>query len=161
MQIKKPKRVARSYKQLIQGTPDEIMPLYCPVKEADWCEGWDPVVVYSKSGVVEPDCVFVTSDGKTESAWFVTQHNPEKGMVEMVKHTPGVTFVKLTITLRPLTEHKTQATITYSHISLGAAGDKVLAAFTEEAYETMMVAWEKAMNHYLQDGEMLTGLPEF
>ncbi len=161
MQIVKPKRITRSYVQTIQGTPGEIMPLYCPVQEAKWCEGWDPIIVYSESGVVEPDCVFVTGDGTSESAWFVTQHDPVGGNVEMVKHTPGKTFVKLTITLDTLTKDTTRATITYSTTSLGPEGDKALAAFTEDAYKTMMSAWETAMNHYLKTGEMLTGLPAF
>ncbi len=93
MKIVKPSRVTRTYVQTIAGTPGEIMPLYCPVREAEWCPGWDPIVVYSESGVVEPDCVFVTGDGEVESAWFVTRYD----------------------------------------------------------YETAMQAWEKAMNHYLQN----------
>ena len=161
MQIASPKRITHSYEQTIQAAPEEILPLYCPVKEAEWCEGWDPVVVYSESGVVEPDCVFVTSDGETESAWFVTQYDNERRRVEMIKHTPGVTFVKLSISLEAIFEDRTRATITYSYTSLGEEGDQALAAFTEEAYKTTMAAWEKAMNHYLKTGEMLTGLPDF
>jgi len=40
-------------------------------------------------------------------------------------------------------------------------GDKVLEEFTKEDYDIMMDSWEKAMNHYLKTGEMLTGLPNF
>jgi hypothetical protein len=161
MKIVRPRRITRSYVQIIQGTPEEIFPLYCPVKEARWCEGWDPIVVYSESGVVELDCVFVTSDGETEATWFVTGYDPAQGLVQMVKHTPGVTFVKLCIALEPVTAQTTRATISYSHTALSRAGDKVLEGFTEESYATMMQAWETAMNHYLKTGDMLTGLAEF
>lgn len=161
MKIVRPRRVTRSYSQTIQGSPEEIFPLYCPVKEAHWCEGWDPSVVYTESGVVEPDCVFVTSDGTVESAWFVTRHDPGQGRVEMIKHTPGETFVKLEITLKPVSARTTRAAITYSYTSLGPVGDKVLAAFTAKSYTAMMAAWEAAMNHYLKTGEMLTGLADF
>jgi len=161
MKVIRPKRITRSYVQTIQGTPEDIFPLYCPVKEAQWCEGWDPSVVYSESGVVEPDCIFVTGAGAAESAWFVTVHDPEQRVVEMIKHTPGVTFVKLRISLEPVTARQTRATISYSYTALSRAGDKALAAFTEESYHTMMAAWEAAMNHYLETGEMLTGLAAF
>lgn len=135
--------------------------MYCPVKEARWCEGWDPIVVYSESGLAEPDCVFVTPDGESEATWFVTVYDPAQGVVEMVKHTPGVTFVKLRISLDPVTVKTTQASISYSYTALSQAGDQVLEAFTEESYKTMMQAWEAAMNHYLKTGDMLTGLSEF
>ncbi len=161
MRITRPRRVTRSYVQTIAGTPQEIMPLYCPVREAEWCAGWDPIVVYSESGVVEPDCVFVTGDGNVESAWFVTRYDLAAGRVEMVKHTPAVTFVKLNISLETATGTTTRATIRYSLTALSSVGDRALEAFTEESYATMMQAWEKAMNHYLKTGELLTGLPEF
>ena len=161
MKIARPRRITRSCVQTIQGTPEEIFPLYCPVKEARWCEGWDPIVVYSESGVVEPDCVFITRDGEVESVWFVTEYDFKTGLVEMIKHTPGETFVKLNIALESVSARTTRAAITYSYTSLGETGDKVLEAFTEESYATMMQAWETAMNHYLKTGEMLTGLDDF
>ena len=161
MKIVKPRRVTHSYVQTIEGTPEVIFPLYCPVKETEWCEGWDPALVYSESGVAEPDCVFMTRDGEVESAWFVTRHEPEVGVVEMVKHTPRIAFVKLRIALAPLTDKTTRATISYSYTALGSEGDRVLEAFTEESYRVSMQAWETAMNHYLTTGELLTGLPAF
>jgi len=161
MKIANPRRVTRTYTQTLNGTPAEIFPLYCPVKEALWCAGWDPVVVYSESGVVEQDCVFITQDGGTQATWFVTEYDVLKGRVEMIKHTPEKTFVKLNIMLAAVSAGTSQATITYSYTSLSAAGDEALAAFTAAQYEITMAAWEKAMNHYLRTGEMLTGLPDF
>jgi len=161
MKISKPRRVTRTYTQTLSGAPAEIFPLYCPVKEALWCEGWDPVVVYSESGVVEKDCVFITAEGGAQAAWYVTAYDLANGLVEMIKHTPGKTLVKLTIVLTVVSEKTCQATITYSSTALSAAGEEALEAFTAENYATMMQAWEKAMNHYLKTGEMLTGLPPF
>jgi len=161
VKIVKPNRVTHSYVQTIEGTPEVIFPLYCPVKEAEWCEGWDPTVVYSESGVAEPDCVFVTRSDEVESAWFVTRHEPEVGEVEMVKHTPGIAFVKLRIALAPITDKTTRATISYSYTALSSEGGQALEAFTEESYGASMQAWEAAMNHYLKTGELLTGLPAF
>lgn len=161
MKISKPNRVSYRYEQSINGTVKEIMPLYCPVRELDWCENWNPKAVYSNSGFVEKDCVFITSHGETEVTWIVTDYDIEKGHVEMFYHVPGIIVTKLEIQVTPLSDHKTKAVLTYGKTSLSKIGDKVLEEFTEDEYRIMMDSWEKAMNHYLATGEMLTGLPNF
>ena len=161
MKISKPKRVTHSYEQTIHGTIEEIFPLYCPVREVEWCEGWNPKVVYSNSGVVEPGCVFITEHDGHEATWYVTEYDIEKGRVEMIYLLPGVLITKLEITVKAISDKKTKATLTYSKTSLGAHGDHALKEFTKEYYDIMMDSWEKAMNHFLKTGEMLTGLPNF
>jgi len=137
------------------------MPLYCPVRELDWCENWSPKAVYSNSGLVEKDCIFITSHGDDDVVWIVTEYDIEMGHVEMIYHVPGIQVTKLEIHVTPSTEDKTKAVLTYSKTSLGELGDKVLEEFTKEEYDIMMDSWEKAMNNYLETGEMLTGLPNF
>ncbi|NQU51529.1 MAG: hypothetical protein HQ522_03210 [Bacteroidetes bacterium] len=161
MKVNKPNRVSYTYEQTINGTIKEIMPLYCPVKELDWCENWNPKAVYSNSGLVEKDCIFITSHEETDIVWIVTDYDIEKGHVEMVYHVPGVQVTKLEIQVTPITEDKTKAVLTYSRTSLSELGNKDLEEFTKENYDIMMDSWEKAMNHYLKTGEMLTGLPNF
>jgi hypothetical protein len=47
------------------------------------------------------------------------------------------------------------ADITYTHTSLGPAGDEFVAKFTAEYYQKVMQAWEKALNHFLTTGRLL------
>lgn len=161
MKIEKPKRISHTYEQTINGTVQEIMPLYCPVRELDWCENWSPKAVYSNSGLVEKDCIFITSHGDDDVVWIVSDYDVEKGHVEMFYHVPGVLVTKLEIQVTAITENKTKAELVYSKTSLSEMGDKVLEGFTKEEYGIMMDSWEKAMNHYLATGDMLTGLPNF
>ena len=161
MKICEPNRITHSYEQTIEGSIEEIFPLYCPVKEALWTEGWDPNVVYSESGVVEPECVFITEENGLASAWFVAVYDIEQGCVEMIKHTPAITISKLKIIVEPISEKTTRALISYSITSLSSSGDDGLKEFTKENFDISMDAWEKAMNHYLKTGKMLTGLPKF
>jgi len=161
MKIEKPNRVSHIYEQTINGSIKEIMPLYCPVRELDWCENWNPKVVYSNSGVVEKDCIFITPHNDSDIVWIVTDFDMAKGHLEMFYLVPGVLVNKLEIQVTAITENKTKASLVYSKTSLGEAGDKILDEFTIEEYNTMMDSWEKAMNHYLETGEMLTGLPNF
>ena len=155
MHIVSPKRVSRSYRQTIAGTPETILPLYCPVREAEWIAGWDPVVVMTETGAAEPDCVFATKDERGESIWYVTRHSLEDGQVEMIKFTPGVTACRLEISLERASDTTTWATVTYTHTSLGPDGDAFLEEFTPEYYEGFMQAWEESMNHFLATGEVL------
>jgi hypothetical protein len=161
LKIEKPHRVSHTYVQTINGNIKEIMPLYCPVRELDWCENWNPKIVYSNSGLVEKDCIFTTPHGDSDIVWIVTDYDIEKGHVEMVYHIPGVLVTKLEIQLTSITEGKTKATITYTKSSLSEMGNKALEGFTQKEYDTMMDSWEKAMNHYMNTGKLLTGLPNF
>ncbi len=154
MKIVKPTRASHTYTQHLVGAPDAVFPLLCPVREADWIEGWDPVLVVSSSGVAEPDCVFTTPAPPIEAIWYVTRHEPETGFVEMIKITPNVTACKLTIQLRAVA-CGSEAVVTYSHTSLGPQGDAFVASFTEGYYREFMQDWESRINHYLLHGSAL------
>ncbi len=163
MKIEKPNKVSHTYKQTINGSIKDIMPLFCPVRELDWCENWNPKAIYSNSGFVEKDCIFITSHGEEDVIWIVTDYDydSEKGYVKMFYHVPSVLVTKLEIQVSLITGEKSKAELTYSKTSLSELGDKVLEEFTKEEYDIMMDSWEKAMNHYLKTGEILTGLPNF
>lgn len=154
MEICRPRRATRTYAQRLIASPDTVFPLLCPVREADWLEGWDPAFVASDSGVAERDCAFVTTAGDTEAVWYITRHEPAAGFVEMVKITPRVTACRLTIQVSAIAEGS-QAEITYMHTSLGPEGDRFVDAFTADAYVRFMQDWESRMNHYLTHGSAL------
>jgi len=156
MKITKPNRVTRSYTQRLVAEPSVVFPLLCPVREADWVEGWDPLSVVTHSGVAEPDCVFVTAGAPHNAIWYITRHEPDKGFVEMLKITPLVTACKLTIQLRPVATGS-EAFITYTHTSLGPEGDAFVASFTDDYYRRFMQDWEARINHYLLHGTALRG----
>lgn len=154
MKIEAPTRVTRSYTQQLVASPDQVFPLLCPVREAQWLERWDPSHVASHSGLAELDCVFVTEATPHNAVWYVTRHEPEHHFVEMIKITPEVTACKLSIVLRA-TPHGSAANITYRHTSLGTEGDAFVAAFSADHYEQFMRDWERRLNHYLTHGTML------
>jgi hypothetical protein len=154
MQIRKPTRATRTFTQKLLAGPDRVFPLLCPVREADWLTGWDPLVVFANSGVAEPECVFMTAAAPHPAIWFITRHEPERGFVEMLKVVPEMTACRLSIKLAA-TPEGCDAAITYSHTSLGPRGDAFVAGFTEDFYLDFMRDWERRMNHYLTTGERL------
>ena len=149
MKISKPVRVRRSYTQNINGRPDEVFPLLCPVREVEWVQGWEPRLVISESGVVEPDCVFVTPDQPTESIWVTTRCEPERHRLELIKVTPGLAVGRIEISLEAAGERDTHAHVSYEYTALGYAGEKFVGRFTEAHYEGFMKEWESELNAFL------------
>ena len=154
MNVRPPNRVTRTYTQHLVAGPERVFPLLCPVREAEWIDGWEPALVLSYSGVAEPDCVFLTPASPFEAIWYVTRHEPDRWLLEMIKITPDVTACKLTIQIRPA-DPGSEATVTYTHTSLGPQGDAFVASFTEEYYHQFMLEWESRINHFLSHGEAL------
>ena len=148
MKISKPVRVSRTYTQKYDAPVSRVFPLMCPVRESDWIEDWDPLLVVTDSGLVESDCVFITEAEPHNSIWYVTRHEPENYLVEMIKITPGATAVRLNIQFREL-KYNCEADVTYTHTSLGAEGDRVVAEFTEEYYSEFMQEWVEMVHTYL------------
>lgn len=104
----------------------------------------------------EVDCVFITPLEPRNAIWYITRHEPENGFVEMLKITPEVTACKLSIQLAQA-PGGCEARITYTHTSLGPAGDAFIETFTEPHYRTFMVDWEARMNHFLRTASMIRG----
>lgn len=129
----------------------------CPVREADWIDGSDPIAVFSQSGLAEPDYVFLTSAAPSDAVWYISRHEPDVGYVEMIKITLRLTACKLSIQLCP-TAGGSQALVSYCHTSLVPAGDAFDAAFTEDCYTKLMQNWEPRLKHYLVHGAALLGL---
>jgi len=145
------RRVSRTYTQHLISSPDTVFPLLCPVREADWINGWNPLLVVSDTGVAERDCTFITTALPSNSIWYITRHEPDSGFIEMLKLTPGVTACRLSIQLRAVPSGS-EADVTYCHTSFGPEGDAFVATFTEDYYLKFMQDWEVRLNHYLRHG---------
>jgi hypothetical protein len=156
MEIQPPRRASHTYTQRLLAPPERVFPLLCPVREADWIVGWDPLRVVSASGVAERECVFVTGAEPEDAIWYVTRHEHDEGFVEMLKITPRLTACRLSIQLREVAGG-CEADITYMHTSLGPAGDAFVADFTAAYYAQFMRDWEARINHYLEHGQALVG----
>jgi hypothetical protein len=155
MRISPPLRVLRSHTQQLNAPVAHVFPLLCPVREADWIEGWEPSLVITNSGVAEPDCVFVTRDGSEDATWVITRHDPDEGALDLLKIVPDTVVTRIAIRLRPLDGGTCAADISYQLTALSDAAANRVAAFSEQYFSEFMVRWEQRLNHYLGTGEML------
>jgi len=153
VKISSPRRTTRTFTQHLAADP-RACSLYSVPSASRVVGALGPGRRVERVGVCEPDCVFVTSADPHDAIWFVTRHDADAGLVEMLKVTPGLTACKIGISLSRRAAG-TDAVITYSHTSLGPAGDALVDAFTAQHYAEFMTDWESRLNHYLETGKML------
>ena len=152
----KAKHITRSYEQTINADPVRVFDLLCPVREAEWLDGWDYSLLYSKSGFAEEGCIFLSrQEGEEDTIWMITRRDVKNHEIEFVRTTPESRIARLTITVRQNGEDNSQVNITYDITALCEEGNKFLEAFTRDNFEAGMKFWEKSMNYYLKTGKRL------
>ncbi len=145
-----------SYTQTNNGSIEDVFPLLCPVREADWLEGWSYNMIHSSTGLIEKDCVFTTPHhGEYSTVWQVTQYNKVNHMIEFLRVTPFENVVKINIRLTPIGTDKTQAIIDYQYTALNEEQNQFIETELHDSFNESMKWWEKAINHYLATGKML------
>lgn len=140
----------------IAGTPAEVFPLLCPVREDDWLDGWADVctMVQSASGIAELGCVFLTRDpGLSDVTWVCSRYEPDE-LVEYIRVRPGVEVVTLTITVRS-EDAGSRVDIRHTVVGLPGADETALVQRWGADRDPGMLWWERAMNHYVTTGELL------
>ena len=143
-----PQRRKHSHVLSINADPAMIFPMLCPVSEIDWCEGWIPDWVISKSGHAEPGCVFQTPGEPAPSIWYVSKYEPDS-FVQMIKVTPEHSVCVLEISLHLNENVVTNLQISYEFTAIAEAGNEFLTEFTNDWYLGFMRNWEDEMNQYL------------
>lgn len=151
------KRVVRTYRQTIEASPDVVFPLLCPVREAEWLDGWTYEMVYSESGLAEEGAVFRTPGAEEASTvWIVTRHDREAKLVEFARFTPDSRVSVLKVGVEAAGDACSHVDISYCYTSIARKGDEFLDAWTEEAFLRAVGFWERSMNHFLKTGGRLS-----
>ena len=138
------------------AAPADVFPLLCPVREADYLEGWDYTMIHSESGLAEMGCVFSTPHhGDQNTIWTVSQYDRSNHLIEFIRVTPGQELVKIAIQLRGVDGDKTRARIEYTITPLTEERGSYLENDHEEHFQADLFYWEEALNYYLITGERL------
>jgi hypothetical protein len=150
------KHVTRSYEQTIHADPARVFDLLCPVREAEWLDGWDYTLLHSQSGLAEEGCVFLSRhEGEKDTIWMITRRDVLNREIEFVRATPESRIARLRIAVKEKAASLSAVKITYVITALGEEGNQFLDAFTQENFEADMKFWEQSMNYYLETGEKL------
>ena len=151
----KAKRITRQYVQTIQAEPSAVHRLICPVKEAEWLDGWDYELIYSQSGVAEHGCVFTSLSAGEETIWLITKRDDARYETEFARVTPGSRVAVVVVRIEDGGQQTSRVHISYTITALTAAGNTFIDNFTEKNFVADMKFWEATMNHYLKTGKPL------
>jgi hypothetical protein len=147
----KPIRKTQSFSGTWPTTVEELFPLFCPVREADWIPGWDCELIYTDSGYAEDKCVFKTDKANSvgDGVWVFTGYEKNK-FVEFVRFQEDVlTHAKITVT----DNHDGTVTATWNMVitALTERGNEEVRKM--EAGDQRYEAPVKMIDHYLKKGE--------
>lgn len=148
------RRVTHEYTQTNCAPAETVFPLLCPVREADWVPGWQYRLIYSKSGVAEAGCVFITEENNRETTWIVTEYDPAAFRIAFVWLDPRMVTAQIRIRLEPSGD-ATSAHIQYTYTGLSPEGNREVERFDENWFRHKMQSWEAAINHYLRTGKRI------
>lgn len=148
------KRVVLQDVMDLAGTPGQVFPLLCPVREYDWIPGWKCVMIHSESGVAELDCMFRTDfPGEEGRVWQVSRYEPPL-RIGFVSFVPGVMTIALRIGLEAVAGARTRAEWTRVFTALSARGEELLEAYAAGGRPHSMIHLEQYLNTYLQTGRL-------
>ncbi|MEW6673984.1 MAG: hypothetical protein AB1427_20010 [Thermodesulfobacteriota bacterium] len=152
----KARHVTKEYCQTIYSSPDKVFPLLCPVREAEWLDGWRYTMIYSKSGLVEDGAVFSTPhEGEPDTVWVVTNHDPSNLRVQFARFTHQSRVCVLDIGVRVRDEGSSYVDIAYTYTGISSAGNQFIDDLTDDAFYADVKHWEDSVNHFLRTGEQL------
>ncbi len=150
----KAKRSTWSYRQTIKASPGVVFPLLCPVREAEWLNGWKYEMIHSESGLAEEGSIFSTpGDGEKDTVWIISQHDQESYLIEFIRFTPDSRICVLKVAVTPKGETTSNVDISYTYTGITEKGNGWIDNFTEDTFLDAVKFWESSMNYFLETGE--------
>src|SRR5215468_3182337 len=100
----------QSFTILLQGSVADAMPLFGPVREAEWAPSWAPRFLHPPEGAQREGVVFTTTTttGK-ERVLLLTTYDINQGRVEYIVITPGFTANEIKIRVVPEADRRCKA----------------------------------------------------
>ncbi len=149
-------RIVRHYRAAHRAPAADVFALLCPVREYDWIEPWQCMLIHSASGVAELDCVFKTDfaqNGGPET-WTCSCYDPPRRIDYVIVGAHRVT--RLSILLDEAGGGGCNSVWTRVYTALDEKGARLLAGIDEATYAAQHAALERMLNHYLATGARLT-----
>jgi hypothetical protein len=150
------RRITKTYRQTINASPDDVFPLLCPVREAEWLDDWHYTMLFSRSGLVEEGAVFSTpGNGEEDTVWIVTKHDAAQRSVEFTRFTPGSRVCVLRVNVTPCDRGRSFVEVAYTYTATSPSGNAFIEGFTDDKFRGAVTLWEQSMNHWLRTGTRL------
>ncbi len=152
------KRLAKTSTITLKAPLEKVFPLFGPIKEKEWADGWNPKIIYSTTNIVDEHMVFrIKSHAHGESSymWMVTKYLPHQSLIEYTVFTEERVW-NITVQCHENTNTQmTDAEITYTFTGLTETGNAINEKALEHMYSKDLKDWEEAINYYLKTGKVL------
>ncbi len=136
---------------------EKVFPLFSPLGEKKWVNGWDPLFLYPKSGEFSENLVFKTKSSNTiekEFNWILSYLNQKDFIVVYTVFTENRVWT-IKVQCEKYGNKKTKAKIQYTFTGLNETGDKINKESLEKMFNQKLKNWEDAINYFLETGKML------
>lgn len=134
----------------LDGPVDDVFPLFSPLGERHWVEGWAPEILFPRDTDWAEGMVFRTwSDGR-EDVWVVAELDTSAHRVVYFRTEPGLLVARVEVRCRALEDRRTETTTHYSYVGLSDAGNAHIDGWTPAEYDAKMQRWKRNIDAYLQ-----------
>jgi hypothetical protein len=127
---------------------DTVFPLFTPLGELHWAQGWKPEIIHPKDVDIAVGMVFRTQN-TVEHVWTVIRYDPASHAVAYNVVGQGMAVRQIEVRCHAAGANRTEATVTDSYIGLSAEGNALVERLDEAAYAKKMAQWQQAIDAYL------------
>jgi len=150
------KRIIKSATITLNGTINDVLPLFGAREEQKWAPNWKPEFIYPKDKEDEKNNVFRTehttgdSHHSVVSYWVMTEFSKELNRVSYAIFS-GHDITTISIQCDAVNDSTTKAVVEYVMTSLDDHGGKLIELKSEKIFSQNLADWEDAINQYLQE----------
>lgn len=151
----KAERISKTASFIVEGKIENVFPLFGPIREMEWVDGWSPQIIFSESNLVEEHMIFRTKGSTDEEyyTWMITQFDESKHLIEYTVSTSNrIWFIRVACESY---QEKTKTTVSYTYTGLNARGNELNRIALSKMYANDLKDWQEAINHYLREGKLL------
>ena len=144
--------VERSGQIQLEGSPDQVFPLFGPVREAEWAAGWQIQICHATTPLLEEKgAVFTTrSHGDQQTIWVITEFDQQAKRVDYLRITPHLHAAEVSVQCHALEEYRTAAIVVYRLTGLTPEGNAHIEHdYNEAAYQKMLAHWQQEINRII------------
>jgi len=134
----------------LEAPPAVVLPLFGPIREAEWAHGWNPVMLYPNDGRQLAGSVFTTDDKNTDVVWIMTRFDERAFEVDYAQVLAKLWAGEILIRLKESCAGRTQATVTYRRTALSPEADHGVENFGRH-FPQQREHWQSAINQRLRD----------
>ena len=136
----------------LPAAASKALPLFGPVREAEWAPDWNPDFVYPAENRQAAGAVFTTRQHNSDMVWMLITYDQAALRVEYVVIWPGICATRLDIALTPVDSHTSRASVTYRRTSLSERGDEYVRNFAAH-FPSQRDHWQQALSKRLRELE--------